>query len=121
MSTTHDRDNTATPDVRENPSHMPDRNRVFSPAPPLIPLTHGSGLKKLAAAAFLAGGLGLAIIGPGGAWRPQTRQHQMCRASPGPVLRRRLALAMVTSASRILCGLNKTWIRRASLKRPGRT
>ena len=66
MSTTHDRDNTATPDVRENPSHMPDRNRVFSPAPPLIPLTHGSGLKKLAAAAFLAGGLGLAIIGPGG-------------------------------------------------------
>jgi hypothetical protein len=72
MSTTHDRDNTATPNVRENPSHMPDRDRAFSPAPALIPLTHGGGLKQLSAtvgfatalfasAALVTAGLAIAL------------------------------------------------------------
>ena len=51
---TFDRENTATSDVREDLNRMPDRNRVFSPALPLISLTHGGGLKRLSATVGLA-------------------------------------------------------------------
>jgi hypothetical protein len=67
MYTTRDRANTMASELDGDPGRIRERNAVVSSAAPKIGLrlTCAVELTKLAAAAFLAGGLGAAVIGLG--------------------------------------------------------
>src|ERR1700722_10938452 len=70
-STTHDHNTTVTTELDGGPERFADRHVIDSCGIPLmrgaVPLAHRVGLKRLAAAAFLAGGLCMAVIGLGAA------------------------------------------------------
>jgi hypothetical protein len=70
-STTHDHNTTVTTELDGGPDRFADRHVIDSCGIPLrrgaVPLAHRVGLKRLAAAALLASGLCMAVIGLGAA------------------------------------------------------